>query len=117
MGQLPIAAGCRLTPAALLGKRITGALQMADPLDYATLCQILGQPAGLFDELLAQFVKCGLLERRGSYYSKTVAGFFFIEEMLKPILDRVVTPFDIKTSFLGRDQIQTVQALRRASTQ
>lgn len=113
-GRLPIAAGCQFDQDAMLAKHITGALQLADPFDYLGIRDRFAESESRpFDRLIEQFVELGLLEPEGRVYRKTLAGFLFLEEMLKAVFDRGVTPFDVGAEFLGKNQLRPT-AVRQA---
>jgi oxygen-independent coproporphyrinogen III oxidase len=105
-GQLPIAAGCNLDAGALLARRITGALQLEDGLDYELIKKDFDEHLrDPFDGLLETFVKCGLMSLSSAGLRKTDLGFLFIEEMLKAVYDTGVTPFSSNSIFLGKSQL------------
>ncbi len=104
-GRLPIAAGFRLGETARMAKLLTGGLQLPQPIPYASLRERFGEEvAARFDEPFERFERLGLLERENGSYTKTFLGFLFVEEMLKVVFDRAVTPFNVKTQFLGKEQ-------------
>lgn len=108
-GQLPIAAGCLFDDRARLAKIVTGAFQLSDQFDFEAVRQVFpGVDASGFRNAFSLFEELGLLRIRDGHLEKTRLGFFFLEEMLKVIYEIAVTPFDVRTKFLGKSQRSTL---------
>ncbi|HEX8282685.1 MAG TPA: radical SAM protein [Pyrinomonadaceae bacterium] len=102
---LPIAVGHKINAREMFAKRLTGALQLADDLDYDAIRRKSGTLADEpLDGVMESFVSHGLMTKESGAYRKTFTGFLFIEEMLKCVYDAAVTPFSIETEFLGKAQ-------------
>ena len=109
---LPIAAGCKLDPRARLAKLLTGALQLPGPFNYESIRnQVKCANPEVLDQLIETFLHCELIRKVSEGYEKTFLGFLFIEEILKSIYDRVLTPFNVTSRFLGKIQQASAPAI------
>lgn len=104
-GRLPIAAGMRFDDRARLGKLVTGGIQLPGAFDFAAACVTFPSVnPEAFNKLFNRLCDTGLMTKSEAGYTKTEAGSFYIEEILKAFFDISCTPFNQRVDFLGQRQ-------------